>query len=537
VPATLVARDLTVSFGDHLVLDGVNLTVAPGARVGVVAPNGVGKTTVLRALAGLQTIDGGSVTRVPPTASVGYLPQEAERRPGETVRAFLGRRTGVQTASEELDDATHALAGGDGGDLRYAAALERWMALGGADLDSRIGPLWADLGLGPELLDQDTTTLSGGQAARASMAGVLLSSFDVFLLDEPTNDLDFDGLDRLERFLDTLAVGAVIVSHDRAFLERTITSVLEIDEHDHTASVFEGGWHAYLDERATVRRHAEEDFEEYRTRRRELEDRARSQRQWAVQGVKSAKKPRDNDKAQRGFFVNRTEKQAAKVRITEKALERLAAVEKPWEGWDLRFSVASAQRSGDVVARIAGAVVERGAFRLGPVDLRISWGDRVALLGPNGSGKSTLLAAMLGRIPLVSGERWLGPSVIVGEVDQARSRLEGPDTLLAAFSAESGIVVQAEARSLLAKFGLGADDVMRPAGSLTPGERTRATLAVLMARGVNCLVLDEPTNHLDVQAIEQLERALDSYDGTLILVTHDRRLLEAVRIDRTITLA
>jgi ATPase subunit of ABC transporter with duplicated ATPase domains len=161
----------------------------------------------------------------------------------------------------------------------------------------------------------------------------------------------------------------------------------------------------------------------------------------------------------------------------------------------------------------------------------------VALLGPNGSGKSTLLAAMLGRIPLVSGERWLGPSVIVGEVDQARSRLEGPDTLLAAFSAESGIVVQAEARSLLAKFGLGADDVMRPAGSLTPGERTRATLAVLMARGVNCLVLDEPTNHLDVQAIEQLERALDSYDGTLILVTHDRRLLEAVRIDRTITLA
>ncbi len=535
--ATLVARELTVAFGERLVLDGVSLTVSPRSRVGVVAPNGTGKTTLLRALAGLRALDAGTVALSPPTATVGYLPQEPDARPGETVRLFLDRRTGVGAASAELDAATASLAAGDeGSDLRYTAALERWMALGGDDLDTRIGALWADLSLPAGLLDQEMRTLSGGQAARASMAGVILSEFDVFLLDEPTNDLDFHGLDRLERFLDTLAVGVVIVSHDRAFLERTITSVLELDEHDHTASLFDGGWQAYLGERATARRHAEESFEEYRAKRRELEDRVRTQRQWAVQGVNNLKKRKDNDKAQRGFLTNRTEKQAAKVRISEKALDRLTPVDKPWEGWDLRFSVAAAARSGDVVARLAGAVVERGTFRLGPLDLEVDYGDRVAIVGPNGSGKSTLLGALLGRLPLAAGERWMGPGVIVGEIDQTRARLAGDEPLLGAFSAESGMVVQAEARSLLAKFGLGAGHVHRPASSLTPGERTRATLAVLMARGVNCLVLDEPTNHLDLAAIEQLEEALERFDGTLLLVTHDRRLLEAVGIDRRVEL-
>jgi ATPase subunit of ABC transporter with duplicated ATPase domains len=490
--ATLHARGLSLAFGDHVVLHDVGVLVAPGARIGVVGPNGTGKTSLLRVLAGLQLPDRGSVTLAPTFGTVGYLPQEPERRPGETVRDFLARRTGVAAAATELDEATDELSTGEpGSDDRYSTALDRWLALGGADLDARIGPLWDELGLPARLLDQDMRTLSGGQAARTSLAAILLAQFDVFLLDEPTNDLDFDGLDRLERFLDQLAGGVMVVSHDRAFLERTISSVLELDEHSHEGRPFEGGWLAYLDERATARRHAEEAFGEYRDKRRDLEDRARTQRQWAVQGVKTAKKnPKDNDKAQRDFRLNRTEKQASKVRITEKALSRLDVVDKPWEGWELHLEIATAPRSGDVVARLSDAVVELGTFRLGPIDLEVGWAERVAILGPNGSGKTTLLAALLGRLPLISGTQWLGPGVVVGEVDQTRARLAADRPLLDAFQAESGLVVGQDARSLLAKFGLGAEHVARTASSLSPGERTRAVLALLMARGVNCLVLD-----------------------------------------------
>jgi ATPase subunit of ABC transporter with duplicated ATPase domains len=533
MPATLLARDLTLSFGDQLVLDSVDVTLAARARVGVVGPNGTGKTTLLRVLAGAQPPERGSVSLAPPTATVGYLPQEPERRAGETVRSFLARRTGVTAASAELDAATETVATDHD---RYDLALQRWLALGGADLDTRIGPVWAGLGLDARLLDQEMTSLSGGQAARTSLGAILLSQFDVFLLDEPTNDLDFDGLERLEGFLDDLPGAAMIVSHDRAFLERTITSVLELDENSHHARTFDGGWLAYLDERATARRHAEEAYEEFRDKRRTLEDRARSQRQWAVQGVRKAKKdPKDNDKAQRDFRLNRTEKQAAKVRVTEKAIERLGEVEKPWEGWQLQLSIASAPRSGAVVARLEHAVVRRGSFTLGPLDIEIGWAERVAILGPNGSGKTTLLGALLGRLPLESGTHWLGPGVAIGEIDQARASLTSDESVLDAFVRASGITRQQDARSLLAKFGLGSDHVRRRATSLSPGERTRAVLALLMARGTNCLVLDEPTNHLDLTAIEQLEQALDTYDGTLLLVTHDRRLLDTVRIDRTIT--
>ncbi|HEV3225651.1 MAG TPA: ABC-F family ATP-binding cassette domain-containing protein [Acidimicrobiales bacterium] len=530
--ASLLARDLTLSFGEQLILDSVEVRLAGRDRVGVVGPNGTGKTTLLRVLAGLQVPDRGSVAPAPTTATIGYLPQEPERRADESVRTFLERRTGVTAAQRELEAAIRTI---ESDHDRYDLALQRWMALGGADLDARIGPVLDDLGLDDRVLDQDMTSLSGGQAARTSLGAILLSRYDVFLLDEPTNDLDFDGLARLEGFLEALPGAAMVVSHDRAFLERTITSVLELDERSHRSRSFAGGWLSYLEERATLRRHAEEAFDEYRDKRRALEERVRSQRQWAVQGVaKEKKNPKDNDKAQRDFRLNRTEKQAAKVRVSEKALERLDVVDKPWEGWQLQLRIATAPRSGAVVARLDGAVVRLGSFVLGPIDEEIGWAERVAILGPNGSGKTTLLGALLGRLPLAEGSQWLGPGVVVGEVDQARGLLTTDESLLDAFVAASGLISEQEARGLLAKFGLGADHVARTAASLSPGERTRAVLAMLMARGTNCLVLDEPTNHLDLQAIEQLEQALDTYDGTLLLVTHDRRLLDAVRIDRTI---
>jgi ATPase subunit of ABC transporter with duplicated ATPase domains len=541
--ATLTARDLTIAAGPRLLLGGVDLVLAPGGRVGLVGPNGSGKSTLLRVLAGRLPADGGRVRLAPPTATVGYLPQEARPRQGETVRELLARRTGVAAASADLDAATAALDGdaaGAGPTERYTAALERWMALGGADFDARAAAVADDLGLEHGIVDRAVTELSGGQAARAQLASLLLARFDVFLLDEPTNDLDLDGLERLERFVLGRAGPVMVVSHDRAFLERTVTAVTEIDDHEHSLTRYEGGWLAYLDERALARQHAEQAYRTYVERRDALTARARTQRQWANQGVRAVRRSGETDKFIRHRNIQSSEHVAAKARITDKALARLATVDKPWEGWDLRLGIADAGRAGDVVARLTGAVVERPAsgagpgFTLGPVSLEVAWGDRLAIVGPNGSGKSTLLAALLGRLPLVAGTHWLGPGVRVGEISQARDLFAGAPTLLAGFHAATGEDDRAAARSALAKFGLAADHVGRPPGSLSPGERTRATLAVLQVRGVNTLVLDEPTNHLDLEAVEQLEQALEAFAGTLLLITHDRRLLESVGIDRVV---
>jgi ATPase subunit of ABC transporter with duplicated ATPase domains len=535
--ATLVARGISKHRGARTILDAVSLSVSAETRLGVLGPNGVGKTTLLRILAGLEQPDEGRITMLPPSATVGYLAQEREASDAETLAEYLARRTGVAEAQAALDSAAGELAGAQhGADARYTSALESYLGLGGPDLDARAVAVCAELALPASLLQHAMSQLSGGQAAKAALAALLLSRFDIMLLDEPTNDLDFDGLEQLEGFLDRRAGGLVVVSHDRAFLERIVTSIGEIDAGSHTLTMYKGGWRAYLEARATAQRHAEEAYLSYGAERDRLLDRARRQRQWAVTGVsKAAKRPKDNDKLQRDFRINRTEKQASKVRSSERALERLEEVEKPFEPWMLRIEMAAAPRSGAIVARLEAAVVRRGDWRLGPVDFEIGCGDRVGILGRNGAGKSTLLSMILGTLPLEKGTRWTGPGVVFGELGQARRRFGTGEPLMAGFL--TGTRMKAvEARSLLAKFGLGASEIERAFGTLSPVERTRAELALLMAVGTNCLVLDEPTNHLDLPAIEQLEVALENWSGTLLLVTHDRRLLDAVTLTATIEL-
>jgi ATPase subunit of ABC transporter with duplicated ATPase domains len=502
-----------------------------------VGPNGVGKSTFLRVLAGLEQPHHGTIRLDPSSATVGYLAQEHHVPAGESVRGSLHRRTGVAAAEAELGTAAEAFGRGEpGAEERYSDALERFDSVSAGDLDARIDSVLAELGAPPGFGEFSTRALSGGQAARVALAAVMLSRFAITLLDEPTNDLDFDGLERLETVVTRREGGMVLVSHDRAFLERTVTAVLELDEHDHTGRLYSGGWQAFLEERVTARRHAEEDHATYAQRRRDLLARARREREWATAAVKRERRsPRDNDRGQRGFRVDRTEQLASRARRTERAINRLEEVEKPWEGWELRLTIDEAPRSGAIVARLDKAVLRRGGFTLGPLDLEIAWADRIALVGPNGSGKTSLVEALLGRLPLAEGSRWFGPSVVLGEVRQDRSPLPGDKTMLDAFIERTGLVLS-EARSLLAKFGLGAEHVGRSRSSLSPGERTRAELATFQALGVNFLVLDEPTNHLDLPAIEQLEEALAAYRGTVLLVSHDRRLLDTLEFTRRIDL-
>jgi ATPase subunit of ABC transporter with duplicated ATPase domains len=563
VSAILTAKGLTAGHAGRMLFTGLDLVIAPGEVTGLVGANGAGKSTLLRILAGLEqgaggtgaagpgALEAGSVSLSPPAATVGYLPQEPERRPGETVSDFLARRTGVAQAQQDLDEATEALAAGQGGaDDAYADSLERWLALGGADLDERAEQAAATVGLRVDLA-RPMTGLSGGQAARASLAALLLSRYDIFLLDEPTNDLDIAGLEILEDFVGGLRAGTVLVSHDRAFLERTVHRVLELDLPQQQVRLYGGGYLAYLEEREIARQHARDAYEQYADTRAGLEQRMRTQVGWADKGVREARsKATDNDKHILQRQVARSEKLAGKVKATERMLDRLEVVDEPRKEWQLRMEIAAAPRSGTVAAVLRSAVVDRGGFRLGPVSLQVNWADRIAITGPNGSGKSTLIGALLGRVPLADGQASLGAGVHVGEVDQARALFSdagpgaaagtGPDgagangalPLLDAFAAQVPEMLPADVRTLLAKYGLAAGHVLRPAGSLSPGERTRAALALLQARGVNLLVLDEPTNHLDLPAIEQLEAALAIYPGTFLLVTHDRRMLQAVSVTR-----
>ena len=509
--------NVTKALGARAVLAGVRLSVDEKSRIGVVGPNGVGKSTLLRLLAGLESADTGSVRRSPPDLRVGYLPQELDARDGETLLAYLARRTGVQAAESRLDELAARL--GDEPELStaYSEALDRFLALGGHDLQSRAASVCAELGL-PERLEQPVVSLSGGQTARARLAALLLSRFDVFCLDEPTNDLDFGGLDRLERFATGVRAGVVLVSHDRAFLDRTVNRIVEIEEASGRVREWAGGWSEYEAARDRARSAAYRHFEAVHERRTELEALLNERRGQARSGATLAKRMGGSDR--RGTHALMT-----KVRQAERALERLDDAEKPFEPWELQLSFKPQDRSGDVVIRLDRAVVARGAFTLGPIDVDLRWGDRVAVLGPNGSGKSTLLGALLGTVPLRSGRRIAGSGVAVGELDQRRESFRRPETLLSLFMSRVAIASE-DARTLLAKFGLGADEVLRDVRTLSPGERTRAALAALVADGVNCLILDEPTNHLDLPAIEQLESALEAYPGTVVLVTHDRRVLE-----------
>jgi ATPase subunit of ABC transporter with duplicated ATPase domains len=532
VSATVVAKDLAGGYAHRTLFSALDLTVAPGDVVGVVGANGAGKSTLLRLLAGVDAPLDGSVSLAPADAFVGWLPQEHERVPGETVAGYVARRTGAAESTAAMEASATALGDGDpDADERYAVAFDRWLASGAADLEDRLPAALAEVGLsvGPDAL---MTELSGGQAARAALAALVLSRFDVVLLDEPTNDLDLAGLAQLEAFVRGLRSGVVLVSHDREFLARCVTRVVELDLAQDQVRVHDGGYDAYLEEREIARRHAREAYDAFADKKADLVSRARTQREWSSQGVRNAiKKSPDNDKIRRRAQTESSEKQAQKVRQMESRIARLDEVEEPRKEWALQLEIAAAPRSSAVVATLNEVVVQHGDFTLGPVSLQVNAGDRIGITGPNGAGKTTLLRVLLGREPAASGTASLGASVAIGEIDQPRTVLPDDRVLSDAFEQAVPDMSPADVRTLLAKFGLKADHVTVPVGRLSPGERTRAALALLQARGVNMLVLDEPTNHLDVPAIEQLEEALAAYRGALLLVSHDRRLLTNVDLD------
>ena len=542
MPSTLSITDLDVAFGARTLFAGLDLNIADGDVTAVVGPNGSGKSTLMRTIVGELPVEHGSIQLAPRHATIAWLPQVLPD-PEESLLAYVRRRTGVAAADVELEASTAAMASeSDEEPLgrmplsvdRYARALERWLALGAADLEQRLPEVAATVGLDVEPT-RPLGSLSGGEAARASLVAVLLSHYDVLLLDEPTNNLDARGLELMADFLQSHTGPVLIASHDRAFLDAVTTKVVELDLHQQRIGHYVGSYSGFVAERALRRGQAWEAYETFARARDSLVAQARQRHEWADKGRRSVTIGGETDKHIREKHRARADRQAAKGARIQRAADRLEVMEQPRKVWQLRYTITEGPPSADVVASLTDAVVRRSGFTLGPVTLVVGRGDRIAVTGDNGSGKTTLLAALLGRLPLASGRQSLGTRVQLGVLDQKRRLLDDDETVIEVVRRELGLRHGnalwpiGEVRTLLAKFGLGADHVSRQARSLSMGERTRALMALFQGRQVNTLVLDEPTNHLDVDAIEQLEAAVAAFSGTVLVVTHDAKVLSGIR--------
>jgi ATPase subunit of ABC transporter with duplicated ATPase domains len=536
VSATLTLSRLDIAYGARTLIRGLDLVVAPRAVTALVGANGSGKSSLMRAIVGELPIESGSVRLSPADATIGWLPQ-APPDPTESLLTYARRRTGVEEADRALHAASSSLAAGEpGSDDAFAGALERWLSLGGADLADRLPQVAAQLGLDTDA-DRPLGTLSGGQAARAALASILLSRYEVLLLDEPTNNLDAPGLELMVDFVTAHDGPVLVASHDRAFLDRVATNVVELDLAQQRIDYYTGGYSDFVAARSLRRRQAQSAFEEYAETRDGLLAQGRQRAEWAAKGRRNVARGDEADKHIREKFRARADRQAAKGARLQRAAERLEVVEQPRKEWELRYTIDSGPESADVVWMLDRVVVQRGDFRLGPIDLTVARGEHLLLAGDNGTGKTTLLAAMLDQLPVASGRVTLGSRVRIGVIDQERSLLSTDRSVVDVVRTELEDSLSAgQVRTLLAKFGLGAEHVDRPARSLSLGERTRALMACFQARRVNVLVLDEPTNHLDVPAIEQLETALAGYRGTLVVVSHDQAFLERIGIDQVLRL-
>ena len=539
--ASLFLSGVSASFGARPLFSGLQLRLTPGDVTALVGPNGAGKTTLLRIVAGLHAPDAGTIRFAPPDATLGYLPQEPPA-PDETILDYARRRTGVGPAQDAFEAAAAALAedipsssrrtpgswsGADSIADRYDHALATWLALGGADLDARLAEVLAGLDLVADL-DRPLGSLSGGQAARAALASILVSRYDLLLLDEPTNNLDARGLEALTEFVRALRAPVLIASHDRGFLDAVASSVLELDETQQQVNHYTGGWSDYRAAKQLAREQAEAAYASYADTREALVEQARRKTEWARAGRAKAAKLGPGMKLEKKYREDRARRMDQRAARVRDAVERLDEVEQPRKEWQLRYTIAEAAPSSEVVLTLDRVLVCNGAFTVGPVSAQVARGERVALLGDNGSGKTTLLEAVVGRRPVADGRVSWDTRVVLGTLGQARDEISGDRGLLEAVAAALGETDAGAVRTLLAKFGLGAEHVARPCAGLSLGERTRASLALLQGRAVNVVVLDEPTNHLDAAAIDQLQDALADYTGTLLIVTHDRTLLDAL---------
>jgi len=511
--ALLSARGIKKSFGSRLVLDGLDLDVEAGVRVGVIGPNGGGKSTLLRILAGEETADAGETTRRRGLV-VAYLPQQLEGDHRDALATLRAARPDLDELELELATVERGL-GEAGADMdrltrllrRQEELVQRWTAAGGPGFEPRARALLVDVGLEDDDLAKPTHVLSGGQRKLVGLAAALLRDPDVLLLDEPEAHLDVEARERLERLMRSFDGAVVAVSHDRYLLDETVGETAELS--GGRIRLWPGNYSAY-----TIARELELQRQQqlYVTQQKEiarLEEAIRRFKDWAHRVV--------------------DERHIKQARNKQRQIDRMEKVERPvLERRKIALELHPHARGGERVVELAGAGVElAGRAILAGVNLTVLRGERVGVVGENGAGKSVLLRVLAGELEPDEGERKAGPSIRFGRLAQDR-RPDDPKATPLELVRRAAPISEGEAVSRLMKFLFDYEQVRRPLDSLSGGEWTRLQLLLLMLAGANCLLLDEPTNHLDIESVEMLEAALENFDGTAIFVSHDRYFLDRI---------
>jgi len=477
----LFARDISRYYGSNPVLDGASLTIGRGDRVGLIGRNGSGKTTLLNILAGRERPDGGHVSGIRHGASIGYLPQFPDFAPGV--------------------DALGAVTAGLPPGVPFWQVRKTLLGLGFTDYQ----------------MEQEASTLSGGEKTRLMLARLLLGEHDLLLMDEPTSHLDIPMLRLLEETLRAYRGAYVVVSHDRRFLDHTVNRILEMDGGRLTE--WAGNYSDYAEAKRVALESRRADWLDQQRKINALREFIASALGWAAKGESGPKRGRDH----RGRIA---EKVAKRAHAAERRIEQMEKVENVREGPRLSAAFAPGRRSGHVVFEARDVAKAYGSRTLWEgVDLWVQYGERIGLVGPNGAGKTTLLRVLMGLEPASTGEVRQGAGLVPLYLDQEQRNLD-PDLTVLETVERMGRMSHTDARTLLACFLFREDEVFKRVGDLSGGERARLAVAGGVVSGANLMVLDEPTNHLDIDTRERLEDALGAYTGTLMVVTHDRYLLD-----------